>query len=132
MEGVSLLPALAGKPLHRTQPVFWEHIGNRAIRDGDWKLVAEHGEAWQLYNLKTDRTELHDLSKQEPERAAKMIAAYAAWAKRCNVESFHGRGKGGGDEESTPTVGAGKAKQGKRGKDKKNKQNPNQADASPE
>ena len=41
-EGVSLVPAFAGKQLNRPQPIFWEHEGNRAIRSGDWKLVSKH------------------------------------------------------------------------------------------
>ena len=39
MEGVNLAPAFSGLPLNRSQPIFWEHEGNRAIRDGDWKLL---------------------------------------------------------------------------------------------
>ena len=39
MEGVSLPPAFEGQPLDRTQPIFWEHEGNKAVRDGRWKLV---------------------------------------------------------------------------------------------
>ncbi len=39
MQGVSLRPALLGKPLTRTEPIFWEHEGNKAVRDGKWKLV---------------------------------------------------------------------------------------------
>ncbi|WP_256199813.1 sulfatase-like hydrolase/transferase [Verrucomicrobium spinosum] len=38
--GISLLPALKGESLARSQPIFWEHEGNRAVRDGDLKLVA--------------------------------------------------------------------------------------------
>ena len=34
MEGVSLRPALDGRPLNRPQPLFWEHEGNRAVRSG--------------------------------------------------------------------------------------------------
>ena len=41
LEGVSLVPAFDGKSLDRSQPIFWEHEGNRAIRDGQWKLVAK-------------------------------------------------------------------------------------------
>ena len=40
IDGVSLVPAFAGKPLNRPKPIFWEHEGNRAVRDGKWKLVA--------------------------------------------------------------------------------------------
>ena len=40
---------------------------------------------WELYNLKADRTELHDLAAQEPNRAADLLAKWNAWAKRTNV-----------------------------------------------
>ena len=40
MEGVSLRPAFDGRTLNRTQPIFWEHEGNRAVRSGNWKLVS--------------------------------------------------------------------------------------------
>jgi len=38
----SLLPALRGTPLNRPDPLFWEHEDNRAVRQGQWKLVSEH------------------------------------------------------------------------------------------
>jgi arylsulfatase len=72
--------------LVRPQPLFWEHEGNRAVRDGDWKLVAEGpGAPWELYDLKADRTELHDLAAQQPARVRELAAAWEAWARRANV-----------------------------------------------
>ncbi|MCH5376466.1 MAG: arylsulfatase, partial [Planctomycetes bacterium] len=57
MEGVSLRPALRGQSLDRPNPIFWEHEGNRAIRMGDWKLVAKGPNSpWELYDLAADRT----------------------------------------------------------------------------
>ena len=41
MQGVSLVPALKTHSLNRGKPIFWEHEGNRAVRDGQWKLVAK-------------------------------------------------------------------------------------------
>ena len=35
--------------------------------------------------MDADRTELHDLAAQHPERVADMAAQYEAWAKRCGV-----------------------------------------------
>lgn len=85
MEGTSLVPALrSGEPFDRGR-VYWEHEGNRAVRDGAWKLVARHKGPWELYDLDTDRTETRDLAAEQPERVAELIASYEAWAERCGV-----------------------------------------------
>ncbi len=85
MEGVSLMPALVGKPIERAQPIFFNHENNRAVRDGRWKLVALAGKPWELYHLESDRTELNDLAAQYPERVAALSAQYEEWAKRTHV-----------------------------------------------
>lgn len=85
LEGTSLRPTFAGRPLTRTQPIFWEHEGNRAIIDGAWKLVALAGQPWRLYNTISDRTEQHDLAGSQPERAQTLVAKWEAWAARANV-----------------------------------------------
>ncbi len=84
-EGESFLPALEGRPWRREQPLFWEHEGNRAVRDGPWKLVCQHPGAWELYNMDEDRTELNDLADKNRERVHRMAALYDAWAGRCGV-----------------------------------------------
>jgi len=86
LEGVSLRPALAGQPLDRKQPLFFEHEGNRGIRDGDWKLVATGPDGpWELYNLKSDRTEQQDLAAQHPEKVRQLLDQWEAWARRANA-----------------------------------------------
>jgi arylsulfatase len=85
LEGVSLVPALAGQPLARTQPLFWEHEGNRALRDGRWKLVAKEKQPWELYDMEKDRTELHDQAQTEPDRVKKLAARWDDWAARAQV-----------------------------------------------
>jgi arylsulfatase len=84
-EGVSLRPAFDGERLARTQPLFWEHESNRAVREGDWKLVAKEGGPWELYNIAADRTESHDLAASEPSRAKDLAAKWDAYAARANV-----------------------------------------------
>jgi arylsulfatase A-like enzyme len=86
-EGRSLVPALNGKPLDRG-PLFWEHEGNRAVRLGDWKLIAAFRAKWQLYNLSDDRTELNDLASSHPDKVAELKALYEQWANRCGVEPW--------------------------------------------
>lgn len=85
MEGTSLVPAFAGKAL-KQRALFWEHEGNRAAREGDWKLVAKGAAGkWELYDMIRDRTEMHDLASAEPDRLASMVRQWEAWAKRCHV-----------------------------------------------
>lgn len=86
LEGVSLLPAFRGEALLRPHPIFWEHEGNRALREGKWKLVAKGpGGAWELYDTQRDRTEMHDLASAEPERVASMSARWEAMARQRGV-----------------------------------------------
>lgn len=87
LEGRSLTPAFAGKPIDR-DAIFWEHEGNRAVRAGDWKLVAKHGGAWELYDISKDRVESTDLSAKQPEKVKELAAKYDAYAKRALVEPW--------------------------------------------
>ena len=85
MEGRSLVPAFAGKTIER-EALFWEHEGNAAVRVGDLKLVRMGGKgAWELYDLKADRTELKDLANSTPEKVKELAAKWEAWAKRAQV-----------------------------------------------
>jgi hypothetical protein len=90
--------------------LFWEHEGNAAVREGDWKLVRKGAEgAWELYDLKADRTELHDLAAAQPERAKKMLAKWEAWAKRTHVlpsskEGAKGKGRNKGENRQKQGV----------------------------
>ena len=101
MAGESFLPALEGRKWHREQPIMWEHEGNRAVRIGPWKLVSEVGappnpdprdprstDAWELYNIDDDRTELTDLISGERDRASTMMRQYAEWADASGVQPW--------------------------------------------
>jgi arylsulfatase A-like enzyme len=84
-EGISLVPAFKGEALDRKQPIFWEHEGNRAIRKGNFKLVALENQPWRLYDIAADRTEQHDLASEKPELVKELSAKWDAWAGRANV-----------------------------------------------
>jgi arylsulfatase len=88
LEGQSLLPILLDKRHDRSQPIFWEHEGNRAVRQGAWKLVARQKESWELYDTESDRTELHNLAASHADKVAELSALYKAWADRCHVLPF--------------------------------------------
>ncbi|MEZ5963156.1 MAG: arylsulfatase [Planctomycetota bacterium] len=85
MEGASLQPAFAGRSIARTRPLVWEHEGNRAVRDGAWKLVAKEGRPWELYDVVRDRGEMHDVAAEHRDRVQAMAATWQAWAERANV-----------------------------------------------
>jgi len=85
LEGKSLLPILRGDAGPGNRVLFWEHEGNRAMRDGRWKLVAVNKEPWELYDLDDDRTEQKNLAARQPDRVRDLAARYDAWAQRCGV-----------------------------------------------
>jgi arylsulfatase len=81
LQGKSLVPIFRGAQ-RRGHDTIYQHFGSdRALRQGDWKVVAAKGGRWELYNLAEDRTELNDLRKKEPERAARMIKEWFRIAK---------------------------------------------------
>jgi len=85
LPGKSFRPLLEGEIREDNRTIFWEHIGNRAVRQGDWKLVAREGEAWELYNLSLDRSETNNLIEEEPELAAQLQQTYENWAGHVGV-----------------------------------------------
>jgi len=120
IDGLNLLPMLEkGAPLER-DALFWHspHYGNlgafpgAAIRMGDWKLIErfENGRV-QLFNLKTDIGERHDLAASEPTRVAEMKARLHAWYKDVNAQFLQKRGNGpdpwrpGGDSNDKTASG---------------------------
>jgi arylsulfatase len=86
-EGVSLKPLFLGGT-RRRGPIFWEHEGNRAVREGKWKLVAWSQGPWQLYDMEADRTEMSDLAEKNPTLVTFMSRLYDDWAKRVQVEPW--------------------------------------------
>ena len=86
LEGISLKPAFTGGTLDRETPLFWEHQGARAIREGKWKLVAKGPVApWELYDIDVDRCEMNNLADEHRELAEKLATQWENWAKEANV-----------------------------------------------
>ena len=83
--GAEQIPPFAGRSLLATivndEPVdreflWWLHEGNRAVRIGDWKLVAAKGDPWELYNLAEDRAEQTNLATQMPDKVKELEAVW--------------------------------------------------------
>jgi arylsulfatase A-like enzyme len=98
--GRSLVPAFAKDQTISRDSLWWLHEGNRAIRVGDWKLVAAKGDAWSLYDLRTDRAEQHDLALQMPGKVSELSALwqkqtddFSTLARLTLAEQPRGRGK---------------------------------------
>jgi arylsulfatase len=85
MPGKSFAPILSGENIESTDPVFWEHLGNKAVRHGEWKLVAAKGKPWELYNLNEDRTESNNIIEQHKDIADDLLSKYETWAKEVGV-----------------------------------------------
>jgi arylsulfatase len=95
-EGKSLVPVFEGRMLPK-RSLFWEHEGNSAVREGRWKLVSRYPDAWELYDMESDRTERHDLVDQHLDQVRQMASDYAAWAHRVGVQPWPMR-RGGATE----------------------------------
>ena len=100
LEGGRWPESFAGKPIPPTPgkslvPVFnkdgsvthdyfwWYHDGNRAICVGNWKLVADRQNPWELYDLRTDRSESRNLATDHPDKVEELEQA---WTK--HMEEF--------------------------------------------
>lgn len=100
IEGRSFLPTISENVVDSDRILYWEHEGNKAIRRGNWKLVAEYpgswrtlrdyptGGQWELYDMGTDRTEMNNLAALYPELVAQLAAEWEAWAARALVADW--------------------------------------------
>jgi arylsulfatase len=70
--GKSLADAFANDAIIPRECLWWLHEGNRAVRAGDWKLVAAKDDLWELYDLRTDRAEQHNLAARMPDKVKEL------------------------------------------------------------
>ncbi len=85
-EGISLVNILNGMDRQGHEYLFFEHLNSKAVRFGDWKLVTlNERSAWELYNLKEDRTEMNNLALKHPDLVQKMSSKWTEWARRAKV-----------------------------------------------
>jgi arylsulfatase len=112
-EGISLRPALDGRPLTRARPLFWEHEGNRAVRSGNWKMVSLWPGEWELYDMAADRVERNNLAAQRPEIVKTLGTEWDAWAARTNVDPWQGPARAPWGDNAPGTRGGGAGRQGR-------------------
>jgi arylsulfatase len=80
----------AATSTRRTQ--FYSMLGSRGIWHDGWKAITTHptiagwsnfnDDTWELYHTDIDRSELHDLSEEEPEKLGELINLWFAEAGR--------------------------------------------------
>lgn len=91
LPGKSLLPVLfdGASEVNRGAPIFWERAGNRAVRDGKWKLVSTYPSyQWELYNLENDRGETNNVAQQNPGIVNDLSSKYFDWADKTGVVEY--------------------------------------------
>jgi arylsulfatase len=85
-EGVSLASVFAGNDRPTRAPIYFEHEGNRAVRDGKWKLCAKSPRGkWELYDMQKDRVEANNVAATFPEITKRLVTQWEVWAERCHV-----------------------------------------------
>lgn len=85
LDGKTLMAILKGKEREGHERLFFEHMGGRAVIEGDWKLVALKDRPWELYNLSRDRTEMENLAAKHPGRVWTMSSQWDKWAGRVGL-----------------------------------------------
>lgn len=94
-DGQSLVPLLNGGVYEKTRSLYWHYphyhgstwTPGASIRDGDWKLIElYHFEKIELYNLKDDLREKHELSEENPEKAKQLLAKLHHWQKEIGAK----------------------------------------------
>jgi arylsulfatase A-like enzyme len=82
-DGRSLLSVFKGEERTGHKSLSWYLYGNRAVRQGKWKLVwGSNVKRWELFDMESDRTETNDLASQYPQRVERMEADWLQWAKQ--------------------------------------------------
>ncbi|MBT6153343.1 MAG: sulfatase [Planctomycetaceae bacterium] len=99
-DGLSFVPALTGKPF-QGKAIYWHfpHYSNHgmqspggAIRQGDFKLLEYfENDSIQLFNLKKDPGEQHDIARSQPKTAAALLAKLHAWRKTVNARMMQAK-----------------------------------------
>ncbi|MFK7765667.1 MAG: arylsulfatase [Mariniblastus sp.] len=89
VEGLSMVKLLNSEKRRGHKQLCWQWIGNRAIRQGDWKLVWDKlnkEKKWELYNITNDRCEIDNLASTNQDRVESMSKDWFEWAKKVELK----------------------------------------------
>jgi arylsulfatase A-like enzyme len=97
-DGLSLAPHLRGGPPPARTELFWHYPHHQhyqlggtmpyaAIRSGDYKLIEFYNDQKvELYHVRDDIGEKHDLAAAQPQRATALRARLHAWQKEVGAQ----------------------------------------------
>lgn len=88
LDGKSFLSLIRQNHKDSDRLFFWEHEGNKAVRQGIWKLVAQHKKEWELYKILEDPFEMNDLAYSYPEIVKELSSKYKNWANKHKVQPW--------------------------------------------
>src|SRR5690606_23999875 len=80
LSGQSIYPIIKNEPIENDRLLFWEHMGNKAVRMKDAKLVKSRNGEWELFDMENDPTELNDLSSTNLKLKDSLEALWNEWA----------------------------------------------------
>jgi len=89
VRGQDVSSLISGRTIERDNPVFREHLGWKAVRDGRWKAVFDpYQKKWMLYDLQEDPAEVRDIAGQKPEHLAMMVESWQQWSDEVGTDGF--------------------------------------------
>lgn len=75
--GKSMVPLFAKDDTVKHDSLWWFHVGNRALRAGNWKIVSAGKDGpWELYDMSTDRSETNNLATEKPDKVRELAAEW--------------------------------------------------------
>jgi len=84
-----VLAGQAESPRTEKDYLGWELFGNRAVRQGEWKLRWEYkplGKGdWELFNLEADPAERKDLAAEQPDKVKALVALWDSYVRANDV-----------------------------------------------
>jgi arylsulfatase A-like enzyme len=85
-DGISFVPTLLGEEQPQHDYLYWEQNHQQAVRMGQWKAFRPHpSELTQLYNLKHDPLEAHDVAGEHPDIVARIERIFIEGRTDSNV-----------------------------------------------